>query len=342
MKHRNISSCYYPTLAVLIDDNQRFLTNISFELDAKLAYRLYEKPIQALQFLKEECRANPLATKCLSSNAGSENYGLKTTYHAVNVDLEAIYKEIYNQNRFNEVSVLIVDYSMPEMNGLEICKQLMNTPIKKIMVTGEADETLAVHAFNEGIIDRFILKNSPGFGDAINNAISELQKKYFLELSQPIIKNLITEPSSCLDDPQFVDFFHQLCQENQISEFYLIENTGSFLLLNYSGKPSWLIVKNESDLQMYYDMAEDYNAPASVLDDLRNYEKIPYFSRSEDYHAVKGDDWKKYLYPAKQLKAKRPFYYSLIKETPMFFDLDHSKILSYKDYLGTVWPPVEK
>ena len=38
------------------------------------------------------------------------------------------------ENRNNEIAVLIIDYNMPNMNGLEVCSLLKDIQIKKIFI----------------------------------------------------------------------------------------------------------------------------------------------------------------------------------------------------------------
>lgn len=57
--------------------------------------------------------------------------------------------------RNNTVDVIILDYSLPGMNGLEVLREInlidSNTPV--IMVTGQGDETIAVEAMKNGAQD---------------------------------------------------------------------------------------------------------------------------------------------------------------------------------------------
>ena len=86
--------------------------------------------------------------------------------------MRGLHEEIYNKDRFNDVSVIIVDYYMDEMNGIEVCETLSKHPAKKILLTGGADkENIAIDAFNKGIIHRFINKTDPDFPSQIRQAI---------------------------------------------------------------------------------------------------------------------------------------------------------------------------
>jgi CheY-like chemotaxis protein len=101
------------------------------------------------------------------------------TRHVIDVSLDMIHREVHNEHRFEQVSVVVVDYDMPEIDGLEFCRNLKNKAIKKILLTGKADEQTAVRAFNEKTIDRFIRKQDDDVMARLNRAIAELQREHF-------------------------------------------------------------------------------------------------------------------------------------------------------------------
>ncbi len=336
MNYSRVPICYFPTTTVFIDDNKRFLSNLSFKLDEKLAYLLFDNPRKALQFLNIESTFNHLTSKCLSINLELE--GCAPNQHSLHVNLGAICKEIYNGKRFNEVSVVVVDYSMPNMNGLDFAKQIKNPYIKIIMLTGEADQHLAVKAFNEGAIHKFILKSDQNFEETLNQSIKELQQEFFQDITEGLIRLLMVESSNCLEDPNFRKVFNKAIKEKQVVEYYLIDTTGSFLLLDAKGEPSWLIVKSLDGLRMYYEIAADTHAPKILLEQLKKGEKIAHFFNTDALHEVNGIDWELYLYLAKPLQGKQGYFYALIDKITGS-DIKRENIVSYEYYLSNEWTP---
>jgi len=344
MKNRQgISAYYYPTLAILVDDSQRLLTTISYHLDANLAYISFTNPKLALRYIQKTNATDYLSIQCIAENEQAETFGLTQTEHDIKIDLSNIYKQIHNPERFNEPSVIVLDYSMPGMNGLEFCETLKKThpAIKIILLTGEADESKGIEMFNRGLIDRFMLKGDY-FGETVNTAIIELQKNYFEEQSQTLLENLSTKSILCLKDDNFIKIFQEICQKHSIVEYYLIENTGSFLLLTRETQPLWLIVASDAELKDYYDMAQDSKMPKGLLKLLKEGKKIPYFNDQRDYMNVSGMAWEAYLHPAHKIQSRQKemsYYYALIKD-PDVFRMETDKVLSYKNYLENVWPPI--
>jgi serine phosphatase RsbU (regulator of sigma subunit) len=77
-------------------------------------------------------------------------------------------------------AVVVSDYMMPGMNGIEFLTQvkLTNPDTIRMMLTGSADMTTAINAVNEGSIYKFHPKPCPAetLGDAIQSGIEEYQK----------------------------------------------------------------------------------------------------------------------------------------------------------------------
>jgi CheY-like chemotaxis protein len=304
--------CYFPTTVLLIDDNRKFLTNIILDLDCTRAiYQSYDDPVEALDFLVKQYQPNPIAKKCIRYPRDND-----LDHYTVDVDVRAIHKEIYNPKRFSEISVIIVDYAMPRMTGLELCEALKDTPYKKIMLTCEADENLAVKAFNAGIIDRFVRKDADNFNALINETIFDLQKIYFRELSKELVFGLTKNTAHAakfLTDPIFMKFFEEVCEKFKISEYYLMDGSGSFVFLDNKGTPRWLAVKNSEEMRELYEFARDEDAPHEILEILLSKEKIPYFHSDEELQTPPSK-WNNFLHKAQKLVGERGnnYFYSLI------------------------------
>ena len=333
MQPYSIPVCYFPSTVLFIDDNRDFLLNFVLQLDEDLAYRIFDSPFDALECIrKKRCELDMLSQRCLSEYIEAKNCPL--TNHTINVNLAAMHAEVYNRHRFTEISVVIVDYAMPGMDGLEFCRRITDTNIKKILLTGKADEKLAIEAFNEGLIHRYIRKNDPHAAELITRSIYELQWQYFQDMSDMIARMLSISSPNCLRDKKFADFFINLCEEKKTVEYYLADNSGSFLLLDEDAKVSFLIVKNEADRLLHYDLARDNGASEEVLSALASGEKIPCFWLTGHFKP-EWNDWATSLLPAERLEGDETYFYAYV-QGPMLFNVNQDKILSYHQHLEEV------
>lgn len=76
------------------------------------------------------------------------------------------------------IAVVVADMQMPEMNGVELLKQLKETrpEIRRLMLTGNSDQETAVAAINEGEVLRFMRK--PCDADELKAAIRQALDDY--------------------------------------------------------------------------------------------------------------------------------------------------------------------
>jgi CheY-like chemotaxis protein len=70
--------------------------------------------------------------------------------------------------------VVVVDFSMPGMDGLQVLAELGDWPGARILLTGQADEQVAVRAFNRGLIDQFIPKQTQDISRRLREAVEHL------------------------------------------------------------------------------------------------------------------------------------------------------------------------
>jgi len=315
---------YHPTTAIFIEESGSFLENIVLQLDPFLPVKIFNNPKNALKYLENNKPGNDILSEVIETN--SDNFSELKKY-SINYKLSPLYREIYNKKRFDRVSIVIVDYPTQETDGIEFCKKLAYFPIKKIMLAEVTNYDLVIQAFNEGIIDKFIRKDQPNLSTIINESIYELQKTYFQEISNLIFKLLSFEETTCFNDPAYCSLFNEICLNNEISDYYLIDLSGSFLLIGINGTPTWFLIKSEDELKEYIDCAKDTKAHENVIKSLERGEKIPYFSNFSDYMCALNGSWERYLHNAFHLKGEKNYFYSIIKELP-YFELKKTEIFS--------------
>jgi len=334
MNKLSVSPYFHPTTVVLVDDNLDFLSNLSLQLDANMAYRLFDSPQKALAHLNNDTRSRSLRERFFSA-ISSNRFGLATE-PTLRLDLSAIQREVRNTQRFAETAVVIADYSMPQMSGIEFCKQIRNPYIKKVLFTGVADECIAIRAFNEGIIDRFIRKSERDVYDGINTAITELQAAYIHDTAHTINEVLSVGTEDCLSDPGFVEFFQQLRTQHKFIEYYRATEPNGFLLVDAEGNTARLIMLTDEELSLHAKIARSRGASQALLDALDSGDTVPYFESSADgFYHPECADWSDKLHPARTLEGRKRYHWALVHESGVPGDAEIASYLSYLDWLDT-------
>ncbi len=219
---------------------------------------------------------------------------------------------------------------MPKINGIEMCRKLQNYPFRKILLTGKADNKIAVSAFNEGVIDKFIQKGSVGMVKSVDNAVDIAKSAFFKKHSDPFIAALSAETKTILNEDEFFPLFKKIIKSKRIIEYYLIDKFGSFLMLDEDANCFFLIVRTESEMNQFCDIAIGNHAPSTIVDLLKNRKKIPVFLLDEE-HKLPTSKWNSYLHDVKQFNGKNIFYYSIIENMETKY-IEKNKIRSYKKF----------
>jgi CheY-like chemotaxis protein len=315
MSHYHVHPFYFPTTVFFVDDSIDFLSNLSLRLAPSLAFQLYDSPVNALKILNSG--NNPVSPVERFFSRYHHTEDLPLTHHVIDVNLDKIHREVYNEFRFEQISVVVVDFDMPSIDGLDFCRQINNSNIKKILLTGKADEKTAIQAFNEGLIDRFILKQDKDVIDILNRAIFELQHEYFSQSERMLADALSIGKHSFLRDPLFAEKFRTICDQLKIVEFYLCSEPDGMLMLDAKGSSSLLLVLNEDALLGQNEIAYEQGAPQELLDILKSNQVIPYFWQSGGHYVPECHDWRRFLYPATECKGNNWYYYAIVKNPPL-------------------------
>jgi FixJ family two-component response regulator len=305
---------YYPTEAVLVDDDPDFLDAVSLLFHRDLSYRLFQSANQALDHVNNSTQHIEMVRRCYSSYKTGP-FESDTLNH---IDINEIHKEVYNQDRFSTPSVVVVDYSMPEMNGLEYCMSLTNPYVKKILLTGQADTDLAVQAFNDGLIDQYISKKDQNLQAKLNRSIANLQQHYFSRtfklITDPVIAN---NQSRFINNPDFVNYFRDILLRDNIAEYYLIDEPYSgFFMLNDRGEISVLLILPEAQLEQHAKNCAAADAPPALNQALSAGQLMPLFNIS---NADESPDtsvlaqWQKYYIVGKKISDKAPYYCAVLR-----------------------------
>jgi CheY-like chemotaxis protein len=299
----------HPTTAVLVDDSDSFLKSLSFQLDPLLPSKTFHDTSAALDWFARSTRRDDLP---LQVNFDSLNQ--TPDQPNVAVDMRRIHRICEQPLRFTIPSVLVVDYSMPQMNGIEFCQALQHLPTKKILFTGAADEKIAVDAFNRGLIDRYIKKSDDDALDRLEVEIGNMQRAFFLDHAQTLADMLALHDFSFLRCQAMAAVVQDLYRRHGFVEHYLYPGPAGILFFDRYGRAKLMVIETEQGMCAQYEVARDNEAPHSLLLALSERRVLPFFPPTVGdgmYSTEAGDEWHRHCRPPQVCQGREKYYWAL-------------------------------
>lgn len=321
---------YHPTRVVFVDDDRAFLNLLPLRLGGGIPFLRFESPRELLAEIKSGRLQAALDLDCWDAYpAEGDRQGLE---QVVSFDTSMIYMRVFNRSRFGLVSVVVIDYQMPEMSGLDLCRQLAHLPCKRILLTGQADEALAVHAFNEGLIDMYLPKLHPRLDTELNLAIQRFQFR-FLELGTELITKVLNAADPVIwGDDAFARFFNQVCADRGIVEYYAVSRPHGYLLVNARGQAELMLFYDDAELDAQYASATASRAPEGVAAQLQSRRSALYFPHDDAEWVLAEAQWWEACVALHPFPGRDDRYYALVGD-PRPFMVNPDTILGLERYL---------
>lgn len=305
----------HPTMTVLVDDIPSFLHSLRYQLGPGFPSIGFSDTGDAIAWLREHSAAPASLAGLLSPSV--DTYTLSPQPYNIALHLEQVCGIRTQPRRFMTPSVLVVDYSMPGMNGIEFCEAVRGLPCRKILLTGVADERVAIEAFNRGLIDRYVRKSDAHALDRLEAELTQLQEGYFLAQSESLRVLLALHDFSFVNDPAICGLVRELGARHKIVEHYLYKTPPGFLMYDRDARPWLLAVETEQSMNAQFEIALDGGAPASLLEALEQRRVVPNFSDGDGmYSPVRHREWHRFTSPALTCHGRELYYWAMFALDP--------------------------
>jgi CheY-like chemotaxis protein len=257
-----MSMLEYPGTVAFLDDERHFLDGLSVAVPEDFVCQFFQKPQRCIDFLLGQVPAWQSQKLAMAQLVGrSEVPGAL---------LEGLVGGLYASHaRFELATVLVVDFQMPAMNGLTVLDQLKNWPGKRVMLTGQADEQLAVDAFNRGLIDHFIPKHAPDSLDRLATVVSVLRCEGADQCGEALKLKLTPAQQVLLADPAFALAVNVQAKAAGWVEHAIVPEPFGVLGVTAEGKIQWLQLETEPSLQELAEILNDAGHAQSLVDQVR-------------------------------------------------------------------------
>jgi CheY-like chemotaxis protein len=174
-----------------------------------------------------------------------------------------------NTQRYLLTQTCVVDFAMPAMTGLDFLKSLPSWPAHRVLLTGKADELIAVGAFNDRLIDRYVPKQHANIGKHLTDILIDLHRKP-MDSHQSVWRSALKkEQFAVLQDSSARNELRKLIQDRQWIEYVVIPAPFGILALDRNARAHWLQLELRSDLAAVADLAQSTGQTDDVVEKIR-------------------------------------------------------------------------
>lgn len=170
--------------------------------------------------------------------------------------------------RYALTKVCVFDHHMPGMTGLQAIGELVDWPGHRILLTGDTDERLATDAFNRGLIDQFITKQSPHMASQLANTIQLLMQRPNPRFHQIWSATLSPEQQAMLREQSVAEDLANFASRT-FAEWVVIGEPFGVLGISEGGIIFWLQLQPASGLGELAQLAQHSGASREDVDHIR-------------------------------------------------------------------------
>ncbi len=267
--HSTMSFALYhcPGGVTFLDDDPAYLDMLGEIMPPDWFVRLFLRPIACIELLQQEIASRETDAWVQQEIVNRWREG------ALLIPQILAYWRKDGTARFALTQVAVVDYAMPAMSGLRVLGELTHWLGSRILLTGRADEQLAVSAFNRGLINQFIAKQSPGINLRLTTAIASL-RDHPDERHQQIWRATLSAPQhALLCDPLISQELENIKRQQGWIEHVVIGAPFGVLALDAQGGVSWLQLEPAENLHQLAQTALSQGWDAPTVQDIRTGKK---------------------------------------------------------------------
>lgn len=328
---------FHPTSLLLVDDDPSFLDSLKFYFEDQFPSIAFQRPSEALSYLRGLDPKTWISEHHMAPAKGAiDPFDFEPGDRVIQLRASQLVNVFADRNRFAKPTVAIVDYAMPAMTGIEFLTQTKDLPIRRLLLTGKADEKTAIQAFNAGVIDAFVMKHEPDLPQTLGQRLLGLQKQYFNTATAMLRHAMSMEETEFIDDPAFDAAFAAIATQHGIIEYCVLTQPPGILGLQAGGSPVFVYVVLDDQIRAAREIANLENAPADLRTLLVRDDVLSLFPTRNGFYSERlADDWRSYVWPGNYVAGRRRWWYTVITD-PKLFGIRLDSVFSFEQFLASV------
>lgn len=286
---------YYPTTIAVVDDDPLFLESFLLRFSDLSLLQAFSDPAAMVRTLIEQYDSKSVDHPAPIMRHQADSPGNDTGGSTSNLLIPFV-----SCSRFKDVSVAIIDYDMPAMNGLQVCRALNNLPIRKILLTGKAGAETGIAALNEGLIDGYFVKQDRNLTRQLRAGIERHRSTFFSHLARSLDATLSRDELGFLENTDFGHVIDQLYADGKAVEHYVALDPPGVVAFSFDGQATCVFAANDASANSQVQVARDNNAPLELITMLERRRVIAAFPEGFYTEDIRNS-WRQYLVAARAL-----------------------------------------
>lgn len=253
----------HPGSIVFVDDDETYLSVIRSIFPATWNILTF---VDACEFVDHIAAKNAAAKEMAAYQRGAiDRYKKGASLASEVVRFWNAFPE-----RYSLPQVVIIDYHMPTLNGLEALGLLQDWGGQKILLTGVADEASVCQALNERRIHYYIAKQNARLIDQTVTTVKMMLNNYagtaahrwnVWQLS------MRTEQELLLQNPHVTKALFDFVGE--VNEHVVLGDPFGVMSLGHNGGVKWFQIETTTSLSTAASIAQNMGAEADLVDAIR-------------------------------------------------------------------------
>lgn len=154
--------------------------------------------------------------------------------------LGQVFDYLKNPGRSAIFHIIVVDHMMPGERGRDFCARHRDDRVFRILLTGAAQDDLAVQAFNAGDIDYFVPKQTRGLRNTLTRVLDDVQLRLYTAHCHRARSLVNAQAMAALDTSSVQQALKALLKEYDVAEHILVPQPLGLAALTSAAKPLWI------------------------------------------------------------------------------------------------------
>lgn len=235
-----------PASPAFIDDDENFLFSMS----------VYLRKYPQLRTFTEVDEFSAAASNSIEMLRHEQQtlFSLVEAQTAGESVVPAILRYLSTAQRFDILTILVADHHMPKMLGIELLGRLQAPGLRRVLLTGVADNQEAINAFNAHKIEAYVPKQASAMPQQVQAMLDTQASEAAAQRGAILIQAFSSGQAQALRDPAVCAALQQALHRVGALEHIVLGYPFGVLAVDPVGKVWWLQLDDQDSVAAQLDL----------------------------------------------------------------------------------------